>query len=1146
MAFTEAQILAAGGVQNNKAVPKSHRANPSPSVSTSSNPPAASYSNSVASENTSAFASSLSNVRWNGESWNFGGSVKMVFQNDDYEDYVYGSPVASFLNQSLAQSWALNEENNLPLKQAGSSSLLLMTPPTSPKGMADNSYNTQETLKMTDMFSTANNILSPVSVLYGKLQPERNYISSLENLYNSNPAYSPGLLETINSNITQYNMDLTAFNSSLSTADTKLANLFGGNFLLGEHKNPVNEYNAIMSYAGSSNDPFTQFSFEMPMPKSNGGSVITTSASAWALPNAIISSEMGNATQSTNTGTNKSIGSWLFSDLTSGLSILSNPKTYSTIGSDAFSLFKAELNPNSYITAYKDYNGIMNNVKSGITDIYDWSISPSTTNFFDNTIPSDTTGAFHTIINSSKTGLTDIYNIGKNPNTYKTTGNDIFTGIRDIGLTAINPNNYITGFNDIKNGMKSFGNDLNKPFDFAGFSTPHAYNLFELSTPLTALNGFNNIDFNPTKFNSFVSKNQKTLEFGGLIALDIGATIVTAGSADAILGPVTAATYGMLFGTDIGASFAESAVTGAASFAVGNTIFTEGSSLINTGKNATNKQLLTSAMQGALFGAVAAPVAEIGLNYLKLGYGTLTGLDVIRLKSLASFYDEFGMTSDVLDIGQTYSSLAQKGADMDTFDFNKVFFGTNKNDEVVFRYYNDVNMGYGSSSQLKNYLTDIVDRTGEPLNFGTAAQTDFTTQQTIKSLQDLNGGLGLGGVREAANPNFEGMYFNVPTYQNNPIFLNYLGLKSGGIGSESIMKFSLNPFAAKGTFFTGGIDIEDMQFKTIGDFFSDTNYKGSINSIEGERALSTYLGRSAVEDQAQMFMPYQNVVANGGQEIQAMATVGDIFSGAGSKTMFIDYDEGILPFVPKVSFGRIGIGSVIGFSEPTIEEIGKPSEIFNPASQSIRTIDLSSPMTSSALFFSGSSLVDPIISGNASNLNGFASIHPSNVNISPSSSGLIEMPSVFSGFSTSLSGSEFLSGISSSIPSKINSASSKSSLYKSFSSLAGSYMDELSSAMSDSMSSFASSSFANDSIGSSLSSMKFDNSDWWKENTLFPIIPFGFSSGGRKADNLDWTSSKYMPSLGAAVFGLKASKKRLKKQNAGGGLRNSFFRPIIE
>ena len=75
--------------------------------------------------------------------------------------------------------------------------------------------------------------------------------------------------------------------------------------------------------------------------------------------------------------------------------------------------------------------------------------------------------------------------------------------------------------------------------------------------------------------------------------------------------------------------------------------------------------------------------------------------------------------------------------------------------------------------------------------------------------------------------------------------------------------------------------------------------------------------------------------------------------------------------------------------------------------------------------------------------------------------------------------------------------------------------------------------------------MKYSSDYWFRHGFPAFMILGGGKSKGLINSELGITSSKYMPSLGAAFFGITGSKKTLKKQNAKGGALNSVFRPII-
>ena len=1196
MAFTESQIIQAGGaVNNNKSVPapQKKRTQAPPPLS-----PSANYKESVDAANANALSSQISSgtvasngqlteyqglpVYRSGQSWNFGKYVSVQAQNGGYEISVYGRGEQWMLNKQMAFSSAQSLQNNLPAMGSflTGQGTALFTPPTGLATTPQNSANLQKLNLFNQQIINEENLIGNN---LNALNAKASMIKQEEALYdnpNSSQFANMGLFKTINSQIAQYNSALKILEREANASNITLANELGLHYLLGQSSNPFVEFNDILQGAGSKNSVAMNLSFQQlespaqawfasaTQKASNTGIAINwqqAQNSAWTL----LTSGVPSSTSTTQT---KSLTSWALSDIdTLGnsayagakdwFSFISNPQTYSTAFSDLSQIkntaqnyayagakdwFSFISNPQTYSTAFSE-------LQSGAKSIYDFTTDKSVTNFFDVAFPNFIANTVQAAGSYAYAGAKDWFSLISNPKTYRTAFSDYNRFSQTTDSILSNPQTYSTAFSDLEKGGSMAVSDvkefMNSPFNFAGFAAPHVSDIFALS--VGDLAELNNITFNPNKFSSFVSKNRKEIEFGTLIGADIVAGALTFGSAEAVLEPVTDAVFVEMFGTTAFANLAAASGAGALSFAAGNTILTEGSSLIQTGKNASNQSLISSAETGFELGAIAGPLMDIGGGILKLGYGAATGKTAYTLMSLPEYFAKYGMTNDVLDIGETFSSLSDNGMDVSDFDFNKVFFSVDKNGGVGMRYYNDVHLGYGKGTDIFNYLTDISERNpGESLNFGSAAKGDFTTENTIKSLQELSGGKGLGGVRANAAPEYEGMYFNVPSYNNNPIFLNYLGLKGGGIGSGSIMRFSLNPFASEGTFYSGAVDIEDIQAKTISDFVSETGWKGDINSPAAQNAISRYAGESAQEEGAFLFSPYQNIVSQGGDEIQEMATVNSIWSGAGSKVMLLDYsnEEAIIPkLLPKVTFTRFGSGMPIGFTEgisdTKITDYGNSEEINSfgePVSVSTRSIN---PVSVSALFYSGSSIVDPIISGNASNYRGFSTISPSNSNLDFSSSGLFNIPSV-SGLSTSLGSSGFLKGSISSFPSSIRSNSSKSSLIKSVSSAGGSLLSNISSFSSQS-SSIESASSSNNSPSSSKSPMGYDSDYWFRHG-----FPFGLIFGGeKKSQNAPvgsiWTQSHYVPSLGAEFFNITGGKKTVKRQNSKGGIRNSFIRPII-
>ena len=156
MAFTEAQILAGGGVIANKSVPakpKKQTASPQPSA------PSANYSESVHSEKSSALKNQLPSgtavsngqlTEYNrlpvykpGEVWNFGNNVSVKAQNSGYEIFLYDQPKEWVLSQGIAFSAARSFEKSLPTMGSfhTGQGTALFTPPSNLTKTSQNSAN---------------------------------------------------------------------------------------------------------------------------------------------------------------------------------------------------------------------------------------------------------------------------------------------------------------------------------------------------------------------------------------------------------------------------------------------------------------------------------------------------------------------------------------------------------------------------------------------------------------------------------------------------------------------------------------------------------------------------------------------------------------------------------------------------------------------------------------------------------------------------------------------------------------------------------------------------------------------------------------------------------------------------------------------
>ena len=338
MAFTETQILAGGGMIANKSVPakpKKQTATPKPAS------PAADYAESVNSEQVSAFSRQIPSLN---ESWNFGSNVNVKYQNGGYEIFLYGQPTQWLLGQNAAFSAAQSFENNLPSMgsfQTGQGAAFF----SAPSNLATTPQNAANLAKL-NLFNQAiinaeNTVGNNVSALNAKAamirQEEKLYSSP-----NSAQFGSPGLFRTINSQISSYNSELKMLEAETSSINVSLANEFGLHYLLGKSSNPFTEFSDILKGTGSKNSIAMNLSFDVIFPSFGNTNLGEMQSNVWS---ALMNRQLPSLS-STTTGT-KSSGGWI-SSLSSGL------KALTTGTEQRFSFFT---NPNTYKAAFSDLMG---------------------------------------------------------------------------------------------------------------------------------------------------------------------------------------------------------------------------------------------------------------------------------------------------------------------------------------------------------------------------------------------------------------------------------------------------------------------------------------------------------------------------------------------------------------------------------------------------------------------------------------------------------------------------------------------------------------------------------------------------------------------------------------------------------------------
>ncbi len=659
--------------------------------------------------------------------------------------------------------------------------------------------------------------------------------------------------------------------------------------------------------------------------------------------------------------------------------------------------------------------------------------------------------------------------------------------------------------------------DLNAPLNIDNMvSLPHAYDV---------LNPFavTQIQINPKNIKTFVSKNKTTIEEVGILGISIGASILTAGAATTVLAPLD---VGLL--TPLVTASAE----GAVGFATFNGVNTALSTYAATGHLPTANQELGSIELGAAIGAIAGPIFEGGMDIAKIKYAEWTGKPIETIMSVPQYVAKYGENEQIPGFLGTINKLGMESdnAYVSIMDKDTGIIGT--------RYYNAVNMGHGSSGRIMEYLNDIVKSTGDNgLKIGSASAIDtlktLTEGVTIHGVESADF---LGGVRAFADPEEEGMYFNLPSLNNEPIFLNYgpkLARPIAGIDSASKFAWNLNPFKAEGSFLEVDIDINDVSSTTLKEFRDETGL--NPYTPEGKRALSTFIAEKAAAEGKPVFIPYQNYFS-GTDELQLLGKVGrQLEFPETEKVLFLNPKEGVIPYlIPKATFALRATGSFTDLEGDAVT--AATQGILNPdtesamsASNSIRYYnplkniipDIASSFSRESYFSSGSSLVDPIISSGYSQIGGFVSASPSKTSFQPS----ISASSLFS----SVSGSPL------SIDSITSSGSSKFS-----NSVFSSGLISRASRSPSKNSSYSSVKSKSSSSGSFSLSSSFPYESPYSHHRLLPpsIMPFwgGSPPKAKSKSSKKKTRLHYMPSVTAIEFNIFGKETK--------GIGNSLIRPM--
>jgi len=315
--------------------------------------------------------------------------------------------------------------------------------------------------------------------------------------------------------------------------------------------------------------------------------------------------------------------------------------------------------------------------------------------------------------------------------------------------------------------------------------------------------------------------------------------------------------------------------------AAAGAVFTEGSSLISTGRSASGTSLVVSAITaGAFVGA-----GELVSKFTPEIYAAATGKTVFYKNTLSDYVAKYGTNAATADFSKTLNYF---GADT-----SKAYIFADRSGVIAKEgglFYNAVNMGHMQASDIQSYLGRVEKNTGSSFRLATTSEGPLGDTVTVTG--KAAGQEHFGGVRKFASGPQEGMYFNLPSLEGRAINLNYnqniMARAAGDVGSSNVrFKFSLNPFAAKGGLLSTGVDTSDIAFNRISQFTKETGI--DVTTPEGKTAFSQWLGKKAAAQGKSFHIPYQNYFP-GTDEAQTMANVGSKIASMSTQTAVFKSD----------------------------------------------------------------------------------------------------------------------------------------------------------------------------------------------------------------------------------------------------------------
>ncbi|MCL4373252.1 hypothetical protein M1367_00030 [Candidatus Marsarchaeota archaeon] len=359
----------------------------------------------------------------------------------------------------------------------------------------------------------------------------------------------------------------------------------------------------------------------------------------------------------------------------------------------------------------------------------------------------------------------------------------------------------------------------------------------------------------------------------------------TGGLTGAILSPLTV-------GSPIASWLASKGITGLAGQILNNIPVYGSWSALNAGLSSEAQgKVPTPAYLGENFGLGALVGAAMPIGGRVLSSVAAKFLPNAIGYGIDDYISKFGSSPQVADYIKSVTDLGGNP--------NDLTFYAGKSGNIAGVMYNDMHVGYDTAQQIGQYLQQVADQNGGKVILAHTSPTSLPNSFDIQSAEET--GSPLGGVRANAYRAGEGMYYNLPTEGNQPLWL------SGYLGGENYAepKFSLNPFAnLKGTLLATTTTPSNIDAESLNRFFAE-NPGTDLSTSQGQNLLSRWLYEQAMAQGKQFGIPYQNYLPGGGEQ-QVMGYPGTNINMLNSQTYAFRPNEG---FFAPAKFIKVGTAS---------------------------------------------------------------------------------------------------------------------------------------------------------------------------------------------------------------------------------------------